>query len=379
MPSSRLLRSRFFPSSVLTTRCANYRDVVIAGNIYFTDADCYARMTRARLCLQHPGLVLRHHTFENFPAGTTPHTTVPFDYLIAALAVTLKPITSQALDLAGAIISPLLALLAGWFLWWWSRRERLPYRGALLLLYALSPILVHGTAFGRPDHQSLLVCLIAVAVCAEWTLRSVDPKIIRADNSLLYWSLVSGAAWGLALWVSLYEPLVLLAALIISQLLFARKSFLAWPRPIGWALCGGIVLIALALEQRLPVWPRSSQFFSNWAATIGELRHVLPDDSIWLRWTGLLLIPWPALLWIAVRRTRMLPAFLAVLLMATFALTVWQARWAYFFAMLFALALPACLGVFRNRIAGWVVLAISFFPIFTDWDENFGQANHKTR
>jgi hypothetical protein len=71
---------------------------------------------------------------------------------------------------------------------------RLPYRGTLLLLFVVSPILVHGTELGRPDHQSLLLGLIGVALCAEWTLASADSRA---------WSLVSGAAWGLALWVSL--------------------------------------------------------------------------------------------------------------------------------------------------------------------------------
>src|SRR5437763_16969576 len=33
---------------ILATRCANYQDVFVAGNVYFTDADCYARMTRVR-------------------------------------------------------------------------------------------------------------------------------------------------------------------------------------------------------------------------------------------------------------------------------------------------------------------------------------------
>jgi hypothetical protein len=205
-----------------------------------------------------------------------------------------------------------------------------------------------------------LLGLITVALCAEWTLLSVASRA---------WALTSGVAWGLALWVSLYEPLFLLSALAVCQILFARKSLLAPHRRIGWALCGGIVLIALAVEQRLPVWPGNSQIFSNWAATIRELRHVPLNDAIWLRWTGLLLIPLPALLWIALRKTRTLPVFLAALLVASFALTIWQARWAYFFVMIFALALPACLGVFRNRIAGWIVIAISLFPILTEWDE----------
>src|SRR6267142_3790966 len=91
---------------ILAARCANYQDVFVAGNIYFTDADCYARMTRAWMCEKTPGLILRHHDFENFPAGTTPHTTAPLDYLILGLSIPLKPFTAHAFDLAGALISP---------------------------------------------------------------------------------------------------------------------------------------------------------------------------------------------------------------------------------------------------------------------------------
>src|SRR2546428_7623985 len=88
---------------ILAARCANYLDVFVAGNVYFTDADCYARMTRVRMCMEHPGLIVRHHNFENFPQGTTPHTTAPLDYLIVALAVALKPLTAHAIDFAGAV------------------------------------------------------------------------------------------------------------------------------------------------------------------------------------------------------------------------------------------------------------------------------------
>jgi hypothetical protein len=312
-------------------------------------------MTRVRICVEHPGTIVRRHTFENFPDGTSPHTTAPFDYLIAALCVVMP------IDLAGAILSPLLALLSGWFLWWWSRRVRLPYSGALLLLFALSPILVHGTELGRPDHQSLLICLIAIAFCAEWTLMTIDSRP---------WSIVSGAAWGVALWVSLYEPLILLAVLVVVQLFGARKTFLTRNRLIGWTVCGGFVLLALLIERRLPLaWPNDTAIFSNWAAAIGELHPVWANDPSWLRWTGLLLIPMPALLWIALRRTRTIPAFLAALLLTTFVLTVWQARWAYFFAISFALSLPACLSLLKNRIAGWTLIIISLFPILKDWDE----------
>jgi hypothetical protein len=54
---------------ILATRCANYQDVFVAGNVYFVDADCYARMTRAQMVREKPGLIIRHHAFENFPQG----------------------------------------------------------------------------------------------------------------------------------------------------------------------------------------------------------------------------------------------------------------------------------------------------------------------
>lgn len=347
---------------IVATRCANYRDVFVGGEIFFTDADCYARMTRVRMCLENPGSVIRHHAFENFPEGTTPHTTAPLDYLVAALSIPLRLVTTRALDFAGAIISPLMGLLTGWFLWWWSRRIRLPYRVVLLLLFAISPILVHATELGRPDHQALLVGLIAVALCAEWGLSSDDATS---------WSLVSGGAWGSALWVSLYEPLILLVTLLGTQAFAARTTFTSRKRLAGWALGGAIVLLGLAIEQRLPTWPADARnpIFSNWTATIGELSPVPFNDPIWLRWLGLLVIALPALLWIAVARMRMVPFFLVTLLLVLFALTSWQARWAYFLVITFALCLPACLSVIRNRLAGGVLVVISCWPILQDWDE----------
>jgi len=63
-------------------------DVFVAGNIYFTDADCYARMTRVQMYSEHPGLVVRHHDFENFPTGTTPDTTLG----LSATATTPAPL-----------------------------------------------------------------------------------------------------------------------------------------------------------------------------------------------------------------------------------------------------------------------------------------------
>ena len=221
---------------ILTARCADYRQVFVGGDIYFTDADCYSRMTRARICVEQPGTILRHHDFENYPVGTTPHTTAPFDYLIATLALGFRAFTRQPLDLAGAWVSPALAIATGGLLWWWLRRMQFRYRWPSLLLFALSPILVHGTELGRPDHQSLLLLLVATGIC----LQSIS---LRQSDRFL--QVATGLAWGLAAWVSLYEPLILLLLIIIVLLSLGRGGQLVALSPgrAGVMAFAGMVLV----------------------------------------------------------------------------------------------------------------------------------------
>jgi hypothetical protein len=357
---------------ILATRCANYHDVFVGGNIYFTDADCYSRMTRVRMCSERPGLIIRHHKFENFPAGTTPHTTAPFDYLIVALSILLKPFTPQALDLAGALVSPLIALFGGLFLWWWSVKVR--YRWVMLILYATSPILVHGTELGRPDHQSLLILLVTIAVCAQWSSaeRGGTPSSIDISS----WSIASGVAWALAIWTSAYESLVLFAVAMTVSALKDRKLILARSHRAGSLCFAFVIAIAFLIERRIPsFWIiYSDPLFQNWARTIGELAHVSPANPIWLRWIGYLLLIVPLLVWYSVAKTRnrteqKTPAFVLVLLVTTYFLTIWQARWGYFFVLLFALALPLLLEPIKLRTAVWIVFLLSIFPILREWDE----------
>jgi len=346
---------------ILATRCANYQDVFVAGNVYFTDADCYARMTRVRMCEKNPGLIVRHHDFENFPQGITPHTTAPLDYLILALTVALRPFTRHGIDLAGAIVSPLLAVFGGWFLWWWSRRMKFRYRWVMLIIYAISPVLVHGTALGRPDHQSLVMLLVTVAICAEWTSRS---------KSSPQWSALSGTTWGLALWVSFYEPLVLFAIVVAVNLLRDRRALFAKYCCAGWICFGAILAIALLIERRIPSISSfySVEIFKNWTRTIGELVHVSPANPIWLRWTGYLLLVAPFLIWFGLRKGTLLPPTILALLVATYSLTIWQARWAYFFVLVFAVVLPVLLEPIKSRTAVWIAFVMSVVPILRDWD-----------
>ena len=355
---------------ILTTRCANYQDVFVTGNVYFVDADCYARMTRAQMLREKPGLIIRHHAFENFPQGTTPHTTTPLDYLIVALSLFLNPFTAHALDLAGAFVSPLLALLGGWFLWWWSVKFR--YRWVMLILYAISPILVHGTELGRPDHQSLLILLVAIAICAGWSSQA-----LQAVNMASAWRLTSAAAWALAIWVSAYEPLVLFLIVTATALVMNRRAVFARDRRAGWILFAAIIVAAFVIELRVPSFEilQSNGHLKNWASTIGELAHVSPMNPVWLNWCGYLLVITPIFIWMSVRtrrddaqRLHALPV-ICVLLIVTYFLTIWQARWGYFFVLIFALALPALLAPIKSNAAVWIAFVLSMFPILRDWDE----------
>src|SRR5688572_21873468 len=172
-------------------------------------------MTRAKM-VDEGQWVIRHHEFENFPQGTNLHTTAPLDWLIVALKKIIAPVLGlfpksplhgQELDLAGALISPLLGVITATWLWWWAGRMWLPCRVIMVLFFAISPILVEGTILGRPDHQSLLILLIAVAVGAELALADFGLPARLAKR----WAILAGFAWGLALWVSFYEPLIFFA------------------------------------------------------------------------------------------------------------------------------------------------------------------------
>ena len=369
---------------ILATRCANYQDVFIAGNIYFVDADCYARMTRVQMCDARPGAIVGHHGFENFPEGTTPHTTAPLDYLILGLSLLLKPFTMHALDLAGAFISPLLALLGGWFLLWWSQRMNFRYRWLMLIVYAISPILVHGTALGRPDHQSFSTLLVTIAICAEWRLQNLHATSGSSDairesriaSPIRGWAMISSATWALAIWVSAYEPVILFLIVTITSLLLNRRAVFRRDRRMGWILFAVTIAISLLVERRIPSLSilHPDPIFKNWTSTIGELIHVSPANPVWLRWCGYLFLVAPFLILINIRARRhgapggrALP--IHILLIATYFLTIWQARWGYFFALIFALALPPLLAPIKSPAPVWIAFMLSIFPILRDWDE----------
>ena len=279
-----------------------------------------------------------------------------------------EPFTAHGIDLAGALISPTLALIGGWFLWWWSRRMKFRYRWVLLILCAIRPILVHGTELGRPDHQSLSMLLVTIAICAEWSSR-FEP----APG----WSAVSGIMWGLAIWVSAYESLVLFLIVMAVSLLEDRKALFAKSRRAGWICFALIIAIALLIEQRTPSMSflQPTETFKNWARTIGELAHVSPVNPVWFRWAGYMIAVTPLLIWVGFRRIK--------------SEGMGKAK-ARRLQLLFCLSLPIsspsgrALGIFlyvdlcarasefaradQNARSGLIAFGLSVFPILRDWD-----------
>jgi Uncharacterized membrane protein, required for N-linked glycosylation len=323
--------------------------------VVLADGDCHSRMQRAALVAARPGTIVRAHDFENHPAGTVPHTTAPMDYLIAALGLFIHP-----LEVAGAWISPLLGLLTLLFLFFWSRTIHLRPRGPMLFLFALSPALTHAFALGRPDHQSLLVALTVTALAANFAfVRTARPA----------WAWASASLWGFALWVSWFEPLVLLATQELARAIVLRKAAdpTVWRR--GLLLTASLALAAWTLEGFRNPWPDPvvREFFPRWASLLGELQGATPQAMF--AWTGWLLVPAPLLLAWSYGKTRDPLALIVLLLLAVVtALTGWQARWNPWLASVFCLALPWILRPLAKPWLVWLVFVVSLWPVAAAWE-----------
>lgn len=326
----------------------NAEAVFFKGNVYFTDGDCYARMTRVRLLQEHPLAPVHQHDFENYPEGTRPHTTSPLDYLIAGLAVVMGWFSGAALPMAGAWVSPVLGLAMVGLLAIWGRG--VPFRGAMIVLPAVSPIVSHGFLLGRPDHQSLLMLLVAVALAAEvdmWTGK---------DRSRL-----SAVAWALALWVSLFEPLILLTAVLLLRFFARRLVLLRWPLVIFFA-----ILLVGFLVDGFHAAPFDAHF-AGWSLNIGELRH--GSLSVLLSWAGWLAIVAPfGLLALYLKKREPVYLLLCALVVLLAGLTFLHLRWGYFFVIALAISLPWLLPLARWKIAGWGLFILSLWPVAACWE-----------
>jgi len=377
----------------------NHESVFFGGSTYFVDGDGYARMTRVRMLQEAPLVPVRDHAFENFPIGTVPHTTSPVDYLIFGVAAVFCGFSADPLSLAGAYLSPLLGLSTlGLLAVFWLGR---PYVPAALLLLAVSPIAVQGFLLGRPDHQSVLMFLFVAALLAEVRLWS------ESGGGYL-----SAFAWGLALWVSLFEPTILLGAILLARFAAGRLR-LPWKRAVNATTsrgladaapagqncilpatqgsagaCPGLTDVAPLGRNLAPFGPAAvflgillfaglwdgfrvaafDERFPRWALNIGELRGGSLD--LLCSWVGWLVVPAPVLLiWRYLRTRDPVCLLFAGLLLLLAGLAFWHIRWGYFLACAFALSLPYLLPALRWRSVAWAVFLVSLWPVARDWDE----------
>ncbi len=414
-----------------TARCYNVRQALIAGHIYFVDGDCYARMTRARIIDQAPGTIIHHHDFENFPDGVRSHTTAPMDYAIVGLKRLLEltsalwsklpgaeALKSQTLDLAGALISPLFGALTCMYLAWWtrwglvfpagSRWPKIVVAGPLF--FAICPILVHSAVLGRPDHQAPMILFLTLALTAELTLLQrtglsmaearpiidpgqpanagaethVPPDVQRKPVPLPHphtdfifvglnhrvVPIVAGAGWAMALWISLYEPLILLIGTAVFLLAFERWSLRNRARFWELGVLAGIVGLMLLIEGSLipSLSPEVKEYFPRWSKTVGELNRLDLRGDLLYRWLGWGCLAAPVLLFLAATRLDRRAWFVLALLLGMFAATCWHLRWGYFVALAYALSLPWQLAVLRRRWIAWVAFCISMLPLAVEWD-----------
>ncbi|GAB4166982.1 MAG: hypothetical protein Fur0032_04700 [Terrimicrobiaceae bacterium] len=329
------------------------------GNIAFLDPDCYSRMTRVAMLMEGDGPSIRFHKFENAPAGVEPHTTMPVDWLIVGLAK-LIGLTGVAgpVDVAGALISPVLGVGFLVMMAVWGRGRS--FGLAALILVAASPLLAHGFSVGRPDHQSLVIWLCAAGMICELA-------IWLGSRRAGWWAAM---VWGLACWVSLFEPMVLLAGCLLLRLVVLGKQAL----PVGrtwWA--AGIFLSLLGAAFAVDGWRNpmpsesTSHYFAAWAASIGELQGVgWSEIAGWSGWLGVVMPA--ALLVVAVwKKDRFLLAC-GFFMVGLLVLTLSAARWGYFFVVASALILPVFLPLLRWKAAGWLVFLGSLWPVAAAWE-----------
>ena len=339
---------------IIWARVWNHEQIFVDGQVYFVDADCYSRMTRVVEVLEKPGTVLRHHDFENWPVGTMPHATAPLDYLIASLAW-----VGGNIDLAGAVTPILLALASGFILWKWVAPFRLLTQIAVLLLFAVSPILVHGTVLGRPDHQALLIFLVIAAFATEWKLQTAPTRIA---------SILHGVAWGLALWVSLFEPAILFGASVFLGIAAQGRAWFNRTRGLAAAAMSVVLVSALVIEHwHLGSIPRGA-LFDRWAQSIGELVRPGWFSPVYLQWFGLVFLALPvALLWQTFRTKNRAAIPWLGLLVLTFTLSAGAVRWGYFLAVAVLFTLPLLLEKWRQT---WVAVLffLGFWPVAVEWD-----------
>ncbi len=217
---------------------------------------------------------------------------------------------------------------------------------------------------------------------------------------------MSGVAWAVGLWTSLYEPAILLAAVVAAGLVWNRPALGRRERWLGLAVGGLVLLVAWWIEgwhiDALPGGGEGGEFFAAWSRQIGELASLPPWSPTLFAWVGWGLLAAPVLLWgwwiatsghdgntnsdgtpsmlespetaaglpsrpeVAIYRIAHANIFLLLLV---WGLTCWQVRWGYFLPLVYALEVPWQFGAVPTRWRRWLTLAlvVGLWPMAADW------------
>jgi hypothetical protein len=333
------------------------------------EADCYSQLARVQRILQGQGLIQNHFKVENWPEGLIPSTTAPFDYVILLLYAPLSLFTRHPLDWAGALVSP--ALWVGLVFFWALFRSRafnLTGRALFLLGSAALPAFIWATACGRPRHQSLILALMAMGLTAEYERWQIELTPKRA------WNIFAGIVWGLACWTSLFEPSVVVVALVLFNLTVRRRENPAFLASFGVVIGAMLLLEGGHIFSNIfnisNLTPEYRQYSLNWLATIAEVQPV--NFAGMMQRMTLILLVLPLLAWRLWPRANgnKTDTLLILLTLLLTIFTVLQSRWIYY-ASLGELFLIVRYG--QIAPAHWTRLAVFFIFLIGLVDADYTQ------
>lgn len=268
----------------------SFQGILRAGNDLFWDTDSYARMYRVGSIVEGGNGIIRFQNVDGFPSGHEPHWTLPFDLW----CVTLAKVTS--LTTAGHVASPIIGLCCalGFAFWCHLRLPRL-IAGGVTLIYLFQPAFHWATAFGRPDHQSLVhACfLLAVILDIGFWMKAFEPTPDRLNRWRV---LLNGLALGVGIWTTIeMAPLwavQVVSAAVIALVTRARGGWRALgQRALGWLVTLFVLLVAFGLECRFDVSQIrlgnfGDEMLRRWFSVVQEFQPLMMVRGEW-RWYGL--------------------------------------------------------------------------------------------
>jgi hypothetical protein len=350
----------------IVARCHDVRQVFVNHAIYLNDPGDYARLVRVRGLESAFAGTAAQSALDRAPAAAE---SVPLDFLVLGLKKSiegflllldpnrLSVLRGQELDLAGAVVAPLLAFFTCLILGFWARNAApsLGSAAALPFLYAASPLLAHAALLGAPTDGSLLLLALALGLVSEFRAVSILSRP---------WIICGGAMWALALWISWRESLVLMGALVLIWGVFhPNRLFCAerWFWLLAFCLVASCAIAARAGAVNEP------------ASSLDLLRRASSHDAAAgvggaLGWVGGGFLAAPVLLFVAGMRDRRAWVGLLFLVLMGLAGYVRGAYGLQIACLLFVMALPWMLEVFRRQWVGWGLLMISLWPLASLWD-----------